>query len=1345
MDAARVVPVCKVSVDGQPLELGTQARLVRARIDVDSDLFAESSLLFMDPDLELLNGSIFAPAAKVTVKIGYGAQPGEVFGGEVVRLEPQFRRDQPPALLVICQEPLHRLALSQNTRALNDVDVSEIVSAIAQSHGLTADAPRGSKQHFLQNNLSDAALLRQLASSLGLRVRLEDKKIVMGPPPVSDPMPLSLGDGIKKLKVKRKAGQQVGEVAVHGWDEKQKQEIVGTAKPEGATGKAARDYGAGSLVESGSRLRPTDTASAEAMAKGHMQKLAVRSALLQAELRGDPRYLPGQVLELDKFGYGCDGSYQVERARHEFSRNGYFVKLDAIWTGPKKAPKPIKIVQNVPFEPKFKPKGKLVRPRWKRRSGGSESDTADMAVDSLGLEDGRSVTLVLETRVTGEWREVARASAQVSSGTAMGSSTLDLPASEVLSAPKWTKAKESKHVHGESGEVELTSTAKEGTEVRVILERQLQGHRWEKADSGLAQVSGGKVKTSFDLEHPHQAEAAKAPSEMLGQPRWSGKPQGHDTWGTLEVDAAGLADGRKVRFVVERLGRDQKWAQVKVVEAQVRQSVAQATVLVEHPGLGPQPTDAQHLKAPTWSERDLQHGDTTDVSVDAKELDGRYVKFVVEQFDGKTWNPTGERTVKVQGGKAQAKMSVANPGDEPKSLGALTYDPKTGKVQVVADKLDGRQVRFVLEQRAGTGWTDAGSAVAVAKGGKALAQLSLPRLGSARWGATQVSHGDQIEMTVDAPGLDGATVLFQLERLVGKSWAAAGSARAMVKSGAATASVKVEHPAAGKKGAGAAELALSKLRFKAALQGAVGATRARAELLPDLPAEQQLGEVQHDPKSGEARLAAPGLDGQQVRLILERKVGAAWAEAGAAMAMIKDGAAVATLGFKSSALVNPAWGRTRVAHGDEVEVSVGAPGLAGSQVIFNVERLDRGKWVAAGEASAKVVNGKAVAKVKVSAPEATPARGSQPAVPGRLRFRARVDAASAVTRVRAELTKAPNPLNQVRHNLRTGEAHLKLPGKDGQRVRFVAERKDPSGWVQIGSAVATFAKGIASAKVTSIKQKGTLKNPRWSEKDLTTGDDTSVSVEAEGLDGQLVAFEIERLQGKSWISAGKATARVNSGKAATKVTVAHGGVKGGTAADRAHRKLRFRASVVPGVLENPRWGGKNLADGSSVGVMVDAKGLDGATVQFVVERLQGGQWSAVGTETATVAGEKASASVTVAHGAGKSAPAQDLRARKLRFQAHLIGTSAPVRVRAEPLADDAPRKIRFRAEVALDLGSQKLRFRAEPIPDFSPLRVRFRPIVRIPADPGLTRLRAILVGGDEDQGCQTSPGKQSAN
>ena len=341
-DAHRLIPDCRVSAGGKKLALDQDARLTKVEVDLDVDLFGQCALVFNDPKLALINGQDFKAGVPIKVEIGFGPKMTKVFEGEVVALEPQFRRDLPPSLRVVCQESIHRLALQTATRALMEVDSKEIASKIAQEHGLTAEAPSGSKEHVLQANVSDSTLLRRMAAVNGHHLRIEGKKLVIGPPPQGAQITVAPGDGLKKMRVRIRAAGQIGEVSVHGWDPKTKKEIVGKAKgPQGEIGAGSKQHGGGaSLAFAGHDHIPTDVATAEAMAKGRMRKLAEGFVTAQVEMIGNAEVRPGAVLTFDKMGDKLDGKYRVEKAHHEFGKHGYFVSFHAVRIGKKQPGRP---------------------------------------------------------------------------------------------------------------------------------------------------------------------------------------------------------------------------------------------------------------------------------------------------------------------------------------------------------------------------------------------------------------------------------------------------------------------------------------------------------------------------------------------------------------------------------------------------------------------------------------------------------------------------------------------------------------------------------------------------------------------------------------------------------------------------------------------------------------------------------------------------------------------------------------------------------------------------------------------------------------------------------------------
>jgi phage protein D len=299
-DTIKLIPDCQVSLDGAKLSPEVEASLAKVDIDLDVDLFGQCVLTFNDPKLLLTNGEKFKPGAAIKVEIGFASSLTTVFEGEVVGLEPQFRRDLPLALRVVSQESLHRLALAQMTRSFQNVDDGEVVKQIAQENGLTGEGPSGTKEHVLQSNISDAVLLRRLAQKHGNHLSIDGKKLIIGPPPKGPQISITPDEALRKIKVKIKAGGQISEVTVHGYDPKTKREFVGTAKGQGEVGEGTRDYGKSSKLSfSGGEHQPTDQATAESMAKGRMRKLAEGHVVAHVNIVGNPELIPGADVSLE--------------------------------------------------------------------------------------------------------------------------------------------------------------------------------------------------------------------------------------------------------------------------------------------------------------------------------------------------------------------------------------------------------------------------------------------------------------------------------------------------------------------------------------------------------------------------------------------------------------------------------------------------------------------------------------------------------------------------------------------------------------------------------------------------------------------------------------------------------------------------------------------------------------------------------------------------------------------------------------------------------------------------------------------------------------------------------------
>jgi hypothetical protein len=113
------------------------------------------------------------------------------------------------------------------------------------------------------------------------------------------------------------------------------------------------------------------------------------------------------------------------------------------------------------------------------------------------------------------------------------------------------------------------------------------------------------------------------------------------------------------------------------------------------------------------------------MNIDAPELDGKTVRFIVERHaGGDNWEKVGEATATVSGGSAKA--SVAVKADQLRSPRCVQKKDKDPTLLVEAPGVpDGREVQFTIEKEESGQWTQAGEAKATVQGGQAEAPVKL--------------------------------------------------------------------------------------------------------------------------------------------------------------------------------------------------------------------------------------------------------------------------------------------------------------------------------------------------------------------------------------------------------------------------------------------------------------------------------------------------------------------------------------------------------------------------------------------------------------------------------------------
>jgi len=123
----------------------------------------------------------------------------------------------------------------------------------------------------------------------------------------------------------------------------------------------------------------------------------------------------------------------------------------------------------------------------------------------------------------------------------------------------------------------------------------------------------------------------------------------------------------------------------------------------------------------------------------------------------------------------------------------------------------GEITRYRFRVRAPDGREAVSNVVAIARSAQveALPSETEVMLANPRWSADAFADGDHGTLLVDAPGLEGRTVRFEIEHRDGEEWKPYEELQATVENGLASARLQLRHPAPGENDASPADLRFS--------------------------------------------------------------------------------------------------------------------------------------------------------------------------------------------------------------------------------------------------------------------------------------------------------------------------------------------------------------------------------------------------------------------------------------------------------------------------------------------------------------------------------------------------------
>ncbi len=283
-----------------------------------------------------MESSTFKLGAEVVVFVLESSPETSVFKGEIAAIEPVFEEDGSSSLLIRAYDKMHRLHRGKTTQTFLKQKDSQVVSKLLGEAGLATGTVEDTKvihEFLIQNNQTALEWISMRADALGFQYYMEDGKFHFKSPDSFDEslVKVKWGLDLRSFRVRVAATHQPGEVAVHGWDQVKKQEIVGVSSsdPTKASvtvaaqtksgGKAADVFGAAKTTVTTMPVVDADTAQAIAVG----QHRNVDGEFIRAEgiAMGNGMIKAGRYIETEGVGQ-YSGKYFVTTVRHVFRSSG---------------------------------------------------------------------------------------------------------------------------------------------------------------------------------------------------------------------------------------------------------------------------------------------------------------------------------------------------------------------------------------------------------------------------------------------------------------------------------------------------------------------------------------------------------------------------------------------------------------------------------------------------------------------------------------------------------------------------------------------------------------------------------------------------------------------------------------------------------------------------------------------------------------------------------------------------------------------------------------------------------------------------------------------------------------
>jgi len=265
-----------------------------------------------------------------TLAVSFLASGTKVFEGEVTAIEERYGAGA-PRLVLLAEDPLHRLAKRRRSRVFEDQSADDVLSTLAGDHNLPADVSVSSNSgRWHQLNETDLNFMQRLCAAWAVPARIVDGQLRIRADE-DDPSPVEVSPQVNadEIRIIADLNHQAPSSGLRGWDFASGDPIDDESDrlQPAADGETASDVlsslGWGE-AEWLARPLPHNADQARDWSAAAFARQAGRFLYGELLLRGDPALRPGSEVNLSQVSSRLQGRYRLTQVQHRFdSENGF--------------------------------------------------------------------------------------------------------------------------------------------------------------------------------------------------------------------------------------------------------------------------------------------------------------------------------------------------------------------------------------------------------------------------------------------------------------------------------------------------------------------------------------------------------------------------------------------------------------------------------------------------------------------------------------------------------------------------------------------------------------------------------------------------------------------------------------------------------------------------------------------------------------------------------------------------------------------------------------------------------------------------------------------------------------